>query len=157
MNDSENRFDCEEDELQEQIGALGLFVDLSKFMPPESHLHYKSIAQLQVITLKTVDRDLRVQITLPDKSFEWFVKVLTVKGKLLTSGRVGHSGRSEEELKHEMRTEILMFIETVSKCKTRVNHKTVQFLDGQNWKDFEIVWTCRKATFFKWLISFLKN
>ena len=135
--------DIEDDELQKQINLLGLYVDLSELMLPNNHLRYFGDSKKQVLTIKTVDRLNKVEITLPDKIFEWFIDVNDLNNQTLVSTWVDHYGDTDENLKLEMRNEIQNFIEIVSKKDTRVidkglNSKTFQYIDGQTWCDFDI-------------------
>lgn len=138
-----NSMEDDEDELDQIKKALGLYVDLSDLMPPDTHVQYFGEGTKQVMTLKTVDKLVKVQITLPDKVFEWFVDILDNNGQTITSTWVDHYGDNEENLKTEMRTEIESFIKIVATKKTRVVNrqnqtKTFQYLDNETWVDFDI-------------------
>lgn len=133
----------EHNEIEERIQAQNFHVDLSKLMVPGSGLTYYAADKKQVMTLNTLDKNYKIQITLPDNIFEWFIAVLDLNGQKLVSTWVDHYGDTNENLKTEMKTEIENFIKTVSTFKTRIidladNKKTLQYLDNQTWSNIDL-------------------
>lgn len=133
----------EHDELNERIKDLNLYVDLSKIMVPNSGLTYYASDKKQVMTLSTVDKNCKIQITLPDNLFEWFIDVFDITGQKLVSTWVDHYGDTHENLIIEMRNEITGFLKIVSENKTRVidladNKKTFQYFDNEAWRNVEL-------------------
>lgn len=133
----------EHDDQGERLNTLNLYVDLSKIMVPSSGLTYYASDKKQVMTLSDLDKNYKIQITLPDNLFEWFIDVFDINGQKLVSTWVDHYGDTHENLVNEMRNEIIGFIKIVSENKTRVvnlinNKKTFQYFDNQVWRNVEL-------------------
>ncbi len=133
--------DQNKDKLQSQISKPELYVDLRDLTLADTHFQYSVDSVKQILTLKSIDESLRIQITLPTNLLEWFINILDANDQIVASAWVDHYGKNDEELKKEMREEINRFIKMVSTYQTRVTvgeSKTFQYYDNENWNNFSI-------------------
>lgn len=133
--------DHNKDKLHSQISKPELCVDLRELTLADTHFLYSVDSVKQNLTLKSIDKTLRIQITLPTNLFEWFINILDANDQIVASAWVDHYGKNDEELKKEMREEINRFIKMVSTYQTRVTvgeNKTFQYYERENWNNFSI-------------------
>lgn len=114
---------------------------LEEIIDKENSFELVNAATSQIATIN-LPNTLKIEITVPNDVFEWYVDVYNSDGIMLTSNWYDHYDDKKENLMIEMRDSIAEFIHAVTKNDSRIVAKQnssgsiFQILIDNKWIDY---------------------